>query len=80
MLPKEHQTDAQIKAMLRNLSQKDFKSFGVPHLAYIRPVFANNRVSFAVHAADGDRLSVLDSFQEAVIAAKLNDLEPVSVQ
>jgi hypothetical protein len=77
---KEQNTNTEIKAILRNLSQQDFMNFGVQHLAYIRPVVVNSRVAYAVHAADGGRLSVLESFNDAITAAKLNDLEPVSLQ
>ncbi|MGB4108170.1 MAG: DUF1150 family protein [Alphaproteobacteria bacterium] len=66
-------------AFFKGLSAQDFRNFGVQQLAYIRPVMIQNRPAFAIHAADGTPLSVMDTRDTAIIAVRHNDLEPVTV-
>lgn len=61
--------------LLKNLSAQDFLTFGMHDIAYIRQVYIDGRDGFAVHAADGTPLSVLDSFDEAQQIILHNDLE-----
>lgn len=68
------------RQMLRNLSSQDFLTFGVNQIAYVRPVSVMGRIAYGLHAADGSPLTVIDSFEGAVIAARQNDLEPVTLQ
>lgn len=68
------------RQMLRNLSSQDFLTFGVNQIAYVRPVAVMGRIAYGLHAADGSPLTVIDSFEGAVIAARQNDLEPVTLQ
>ncbi len=70
----------QSRDILRNLSPKAFLSFGVNQIAYIRTVNVSGRKGYALHAADGSALTVIDSFEGAVMAARQNDLEPVTLQ
>lgn len=64
---------------LKALSKQDFLNFGIQQVAYIRPVQVENRQAYAIHAADGTPLSVMDTLGTAVIAVRHNDLEPVTV-
>jgi hypothetical protein len=64
---------------LRQLSAQDFASFGLDHVAYVRPVTVHGIDAFAVYAADGTQLSVLPELQAAFSAIVQNDMEPVSV-
>jgi hypothetical protein len=66
-------------AFFKGLSSQDFRNFGVQQLAYIRPVLIQNRTAYAIHAADGTPLSVMDTHDTAIIAVRHNDLEPVTV-
>ena len=66
-------------AQLRQLSTQDFASFGVDHLAYIRPVEVEGVAAFSIHAADGTPLSVLPQRDIAFAAVRQNDMEPLSV-
>jgi len=66
-------------AIVRHLSAEDFASFGVDHLAYVKPVLVNGVAAFAIHAADGTPLTVLPDRDVASAAVRQNDLEPVSV-
>lgn len=61
---------------LRSLSVQDFKNFALGHLAYIKPVFVENRLAYAVYGADGKLVSLQDSAELAVMVARHNGLEP----
>lgn len=61
--------------VLKKLSAQDFLTFGMHDVAYIRRVHVDGRDGFAVHAADGTPLSVLDSLDEAQTIIQHNDLE-----
>lgn len=79
MIPKDTGTNASIKAILKNLTQTDFKTFGLQHMAYIKAEKGDIRTVYSIHAADGSKLSVMDSMQEAAVATRMNDLEPMTL-
>jgi hypothetical protein len=79
MIPKDTETNASIKTILKNLTLADFRNFGIQHIAYIRPVMDQSRIVYSIYAADGSRLSIMNTLQEAAVAARMNDLEPVTV-
>lgn len=80
---------------LRNISKEALAVLGAPELVYIREVAAKDilagaqnsdeveidpdAILYAVHAADGSRLAVLDDRKAAFAAAWGNELKPVSV-
>ena len=68
------------RQFLRNLSSQAFLAFDVNQIAYIRPVQVMGRVAYGLHAADGSPLTMIDSLEGAIIAARQNDLEPVTLQ
>lgn len=63
------------------MSPAEFANLGAPEVVYVRPVKrADGRVTFNVHAANGAELAHdLPSFAEAVVAARQNELRPVSL-
>lgn len=62
------------------LSSEAFMALGIQHIAYIRPLAAKGRLMWAVHAADGSPLLVLDDpYEVALATVRQNDLVPVSV-
>jgi hypothetical protein len=65
--------------LLRQLSPQDFATFGVDHLAYVRPIQVDGAPAFSIHAADGAQLSVLPQREVAFAAIRQNDMEPMSV-
>lgn len=65
--------------ILKALSKQDFLNFGMQQVAYIRPVRIKDRDAYAIHAADGTPLSVMDTMDTALIAVRHNDLEPIRV-
>jgi hypothetical protein len=64
---------------LKQLSAKDWADFGVNDLAYLKPVTLEGELQYAIHAANGEPLAVMDTKSTAHAAVLQNDLEPVSV-
>jgi hypothetical protein len=64
---------------LKNLSAQDFLNFGMQQVAYIRRVRVEDKTAYAIHAADGTPLSVMDSRDTAIVTVRYNDLEPATV-
>jgi hypothetical protein len=65
--------------VLKNLSSRDFLNFGIQDVAYIRPVHVHNKTAFAIHAADGTPLSVMETLDSAIMVVRHNELEPVTM-
>lgn len=66
-----------------------FARLGAPHIVYVRELAAQEAAAinlpvqglrlFAIHAADGTRVGIMDNRDAAFAAARQNDMEPVSV-
>lgn len=69
----------QMTLFLRQLSPKDFASFGVNDLAYVKPTLAEGRPAFAIHAADGTALTVVPRHDVALATVRQHDMEPLSL-
>jgi hypothetical protein len=65
--------------VLESLSQGDFLSLGVDHIAYIKPVTLNDRTAWSVNAADGKAISVHLTAHAAAAAARQHELLPIGV-
>lgn len=77
----------------RKLTAESFATIGMPNIVYVREVRAAEVESelgselgvpadtrlYAVHAANGQRMAVLDNRDAAFAGARQYDLEPVSV-
>jgi len=61
------------------MSAHDFAEWGNEQVAYIKRIDMNGQIVFAVCAANGHQLGVMDNRDTAMAAAIQNDLEPVSV-
>ncbi|MEI8393290.1 MAG: DUF1150 family protein [Rhodospirillaceae bacterium] len=61
------------------LSSKDFASFGVGVVAYVRQVTVDGEAGYAIHAADGTPLTIVAHRDDAVEALRRHELHPVSV-
>lgn len=74
-------TEDNVRQMLMGLSPRDFLNIGMNEIGYVRAVKTAERASpsFAVHAADGTQLSVLDSMDRAIAAIHNNDLLMVTL-
>jgi hypothetical protein len=61
-----------------------FAALGVQQIAYVKPVSAEEEATglghgFAIHAADGTPLTVMQSREAAMAAIVQNDMQPLSV-
>ncbi len=61
------------------MTSKAFLALGSMHVAYIKSVTVDGSTAYAIHAADGQELAVFGEREIAFVAARQNDLEPVSV-
>lgn len=65
---------------LRNISAQDLSSLGVEDVAYIKPVVTDEgKDGFAIHAADGSLMAVVEDHDVAFAAVRQHDMDPVSV-
>ncbi len=64
---------------LRALSATDFASLGMSDLAYVKPVQLDGRAAYAIHAADGSQMAVVNDRELALAAIRQHDLEAVDV-
>ena len=89
----KHNEHGMVENELRNLSPESFAKIGMPKLVYVREVSAGDLQGelgdaidlpadtrlYAVHAANGTRMAVLDDRATAFAGARQYDLEPQSV-
>jgi hypothetical protein len=64
---------------LRTLSPTDFAALGLSDLAYVKSVLVDGRVAYAIHAADGTNMAVVDDRGLAFAAIREHDLEAVQL-
>lgn len=79
MMKSDTKSDNQIRTDLRALSPREFLNLGVREVAYIRPIVVQNRQAYAIHAADGTPLSVIDNLSTAMAMVHHNDLETATL-
>ncbi len=63
----------------RHMSVTDFAHYGAQDFAYIKRVVVNGDHVFAVFAADGQELALIDGLDLAIATVRQNDMEPLSV-
>jgi hypothetical protein len=61
------------------MTAQDFRTLGLAQLAYVKPVTAEGRTAYSVHAADGTEIAVMADRATACAAVRQHDLEPLSV-
>jgi len=61
------------------MTARDFATWGVEDVAYIRQAVVNGKEGWAIFAADGTAIGVAPDRVMAFAAARQNDLEPLSV-
>ena len=61
------------------ISTQDLMILGLQEVAYVKPIVADGKTAYAVHAADGREVVVMASREVALAAIRQNDLEPLSV-
>jgi hypothetical protein len=70
-----------VRALLKELSARDFLRIGMDEIAYVRAVSLSgaDKKAFAIYAADGTQLSILDTMDMAMATLRHNDLVPVTL-
>ncbi len=71
--------DENTATTLKGLSSQDFLTFGIHDIAYVRKINLQGEEGFAIHAADGTPLSVMDTMDEALRLIEHNDLASAKV-
>lgn len=73
--------DGTVREFLKGLSPRDFLRIGMDEIAYVRtvPLPGQAKDAFAVYAADGTQLSVLETMDMAIATLRHNDLVPVTL-
>ena len=64
---------------IRHLSRQDFALLGLEEVAYIKAVSVEGRTVYAVHAADGRAMGMIDGLDVARAVVIQQDLEPLLV-
>ena len=64
---------------LKTIPADDWAAFAVDHVAYVKRIEMNGQVGYAIHAADGTPITVMDKRDVAMAAIRQNGLEPASV-
>ncbi len=66
---------------LNQLSLQDFLNVGLDQVAYIKHLKTDKEAAdtFTIHAADGSQISIMDSYDTALAAIRINDLFAVTV-
>lgn len=70
----------QERLFLEQLSHEDFLHIGLNQVAYVKPTTGDDRKSYTVHAADGTKISVMESYDTAIAAVRFNDLHLATLQ
>ena len=78
MDPERNETTVDIRAM-RALSPHDFAALGSDSIAYVKAVTVDDKVGYAIHAADGSPVAVMNDRAVAFAAVRQNGLEPLNV-
>jgi hypothetical protein len=63
----------------RHMSLQDLAALGLSHVAYVKPVTIDGRAVYAIHAADGTEMAVMEDRDVALTAIRVHNLEPMSV-
>lgn len=63
----------------QHMPVQDFTEWGLTEVAYIKPTIMDGRTLYAVFAANGQQLGLMENLNTAYSALFENDLEPVAL-
>ncbi|MFO0996902.1 MAG: DUF1150 family protein [Alphaproteobacteria bacterium] len=63
----------------RQMTVDQFAAFGMSDIAYVKPVVVDGRTAYAIHAADGRPVAVMEDRDVALAAIRQNNLEPMGI-
>ena len=64
---------------MRHMTTNDLAMFGMQDIAYVKPVIVDGNAGFAIHAADGTQMALINDRDVAFAVVRQNELDPVSV-
>lgn len=64
---------------IRELTERELGLLGMQDVAYVKHVVVDGEDAFAVHAADGTQIAVMEDRALAFAVVRQHDMEPVSV-
>lgn len=64
---------------LRQLTVRDFASWGLQDVAYVKRITVNDQEGWSIHAADGSHVGYAPNRELAFAAVRQHELEPYSV-
>ncbi|RMF12164.1 MAG: DUF1150 family protein [Alphaproteobacteria bacterium] len=59
---------------LKNMTPEMFANFGGNAVVYLKPFTGPGGSGFVIHAANGEKLAIVDSLEAALVQAYHNDL------
>jgi hypothetical protein len=68
-----------VRIDIRHLTVEQLAGLGVSQIAYVKPVMMNGTVAFAIHAADGTPMAMVDDRDLAVAAIRQHEMLPTLV-
>jgi hypothetical protein len=64
---------------IHKISPDELQRLGVSQIAYVKPVFVNGALAFAIHAADGTPMAVAENRDLALAAIVEHEMYPTLV-
>ncbi len=68
-----------VSSDLRQLTVRDFASWGLQDVAYVKRIVVNDQEGWSIHAADGSHVGYAPNRDLAFAAVRQHELEPYSV-
>ena len=63
---------------VKQLSERELGLLGMMDVAYVKRILVDGLAAYAIHAADGSRITVIPDREVAFAVVRQNGLEPVS--
>jgi hypothetical protein len=63
----------------RHITRSELRRLGLPHLVYLRSGLVDGQQAYAIHAADGTAMAVVEDVEGAIELAAANDMTFVAV-
>lgn len=68
-----------VKELTENLGNKELLNFGLQDMVYVRPVVMDDQELYAIHAADGTPLSIMESYENAMHKINESDMHAATI-
>lgn len=68
-----------VQISLSKISPQAFLNFGIEDMAYVKQITVDGKKGYAIHAADGTEISILEKESVAMATLVQNDLDALKV-